>query len=483
MDIGGIITRIKLDTTDFKKGIDESRSKLDTFKGTIGNVGQGLTNIKDAVMPAVRQAALLTAGGIAALGFEAKTAVSAYEASAKGLAQLDAVLKSTGGAAGVTKYQVQTLAAEMQDMTAFEDDAIISAENLLLTFTSIGKDVFPTAIRSIADMSTAMGQDLQSSVIQVGKALNDPVQGISALARVGVQFNATQEETIKKLVEGGKTMDAQKLILAELNKEFGGSAAAALNTFSGRMEQAKNAIGNIQESIGGVIVEALWPFIDQIYNFIRAIGGEEGAAEKTADFIDVIARAGQWIGSVSRDAIPYLVKGFLDLRAALAGIMDGKSGDMIRTISEVLASTAVKSAITGLAMAFETLAKGLQQVDAVLESLAERGLVQTISDISGFSGLLSNTQRQFRDLGKSLKLPGFAAGISNFAGGLAVVGERGPETVALPRGSSVFSNTSPVTQGALHGDTTFNITAVINNDMDIDMLAKKLAFKYRTETG
>jgi hypothetical protein len=65
----------------------------------------------------------------------------------------------------------------------------------------------------MTDMSVALGQDMSSSAIQLGKALNDPIKGVSALQRVGVSFTASQKEQIKTLVQSGRTMDAQKLIL------------------------------------------------------------------------------------------------------------------------------------------------------------------------------------------------------------------------------------------------------------------------------
>ena len=73
------------------------------------------------------------------------------------------------------------------------------------------------------DMSVALGQDATQSAIQLGKALNDPVKGVTALRRVGVSFTAAQIKQIKTLVATGKTLQAQKLILRELNQEFGGS--------------------------------------------------------------------------------------------------------------------------------------------------------------------------------------------------------------------------------------------------------------------
>lgn len=57
-------------------------------------------------------------------------------------------------------------------------------------------------------------------------------------------------------------------------------------------------------------------------------------------------------------------------------------------------------------------------------------------------------------------IPGFADGVRNFGGGMAVVGERGPELVNLPKGSDVFSNRESMSMGG--GGTTINISGTIN---------------------
>src|SRR6185503_5795133 len=103
---------------------------------------------------------------------------------------------------------------------------IQGGENLLLTFTNIGEDVFPSAVKAMNDMAVAMAEgdvsavDLKGSAIQLGKALNDPVKGITALTRVGVTFSDQQKKQIKDFVEQGRVADAQRVILAELEKEF-----------------------------------------------------------------------------------------------------------------------------------------------------------------------------------------------------------------------------------------------------------------------
>jgi hypothetical protein len=166
-------------------------------------------------------------------------------------AQLAAALKSTGGAAGLTQAQLNGMAGELQRVTTFGDEAINSAQALLLTFTKIGGDVFPKAIEAAANMATALGTDLQSATTQLGKALNDPIRGVTALGRAGVQFSADQKAMIASLVETGRTAEAQRLILAELETQFGGSAVAARDTLGGALEGLRNAFGDLLEGDSG----------------------------------------------------------------------------------------------------------------------------------------------------------------------------------------------------------------------------------------
>jgi phage-related minor tail protein len=146
------------------------------------------------------------------------------------LAQTEAVIKSTGGAAGFTVKEMEDLAASLSaanGQSLFTDDQLLSAQNVLATFTEIKGVNFSSATEAIANLSQAMGQDLQSSAVQVGKALNNPTEGLTALTRVGVSFTEEQKKAVEALMETGNVADAQKVILGELERQFGGSASAA----------------------------------------------------------------------------------------------------------------------------------------------------------------------------------------------------------------------------------------------------------------
>jgi hypothetical protein len=160
-------------------------------------------------------------------------------------AQLNAALISTKGIAGQSADALNKHAEALSYVSAFDDDAITGAQALLLTFTKIQGDVFPKATAAILDMAAAMNTDLKSATLQVGKALNDPILGVSALARAGVQFSEAQKDVIKSLTETGRLAEAQGIILAELTTQFEGSAAAAANTLGGALKQLTNELGNL----------------------------------------------------------------------------------------------------------------------------------------------------------------------------------------------------------------------------------------------
>jgi hypothetical protein len=205
-----------------------------------------------------------------ATDFISSTVAAARESQKIGRATA-AVLKSTGGAAGVSAAQVGDYATQLSQVSGIDDEAIQSSENLLLSFTNVkngvgaGNDIFRQATSTIVDMSAALGKDTRSSAIQLGKALNDPIRGLATLSRVGVQFSDQQKTQIKTLVKSGRTMDAQKIILGELNKKFGGAAKAAATP----VDRLKVSLGNLQEELGG----ALTPVIDRSATLLLSFSG------------------------------------------------------------------------------------------------------------------------------------------------------------------------------------------------------------------
>lgn len=204
--------------------------------------------------------------------------------------QLEQRLKSTGGVVGYSSQQLQDMASSLQGLTTFGDEATIEMEALLLTFTNIRGTIFEQSLPAILDMSTAMDQDLKSSAIQVGKALNNPIEGISALTRVGVTFTDAQKEQIRTLQESGRMAEAQAIILRELKTEFGGAAEAARQGLGGSLKSLSNSFGDTLEKIGS----GGTGFIGSVQHLEAVI-----TSEKFLSGLNAIARGIIWVGDVA----------------------------------------------------------------------------------------------------------------------------------------------------------------------------------------
>lgn len=226
----------------------------------------------------------IAVAAVAGLVKVGKELVDAYAVQEQAEVRLAAAIKSTGKAAGLSSTELINMAGELQYMTKFGDEAIISSQAMLLTFTKIGKDVFPTAQKAILNVSEAMGQDLKTSTIQIGKALNDPIAGIGALSRVGIQLTQDQKDLIKSFMDVNDVASAQKIILEELEVQFGGVAEAAADTATGAMVQLKNALGDLKELAGGALAEGMRPLTTALTDFIKRV------ADARKDF--------EWMASV-----------------------------------------------------------------------------------------------------------------------------------------------------------------------------------------
>lgn len=253
-NVGSIHFDLALKTKDFDADVARINSKMQGMGDSFAKIGK-----------AMAIGATVATGAVIAFGV---SAVKSFQESELAVTQLNAVLKSTNGIAGVTADMANDLAKSFQKTTRFSDEMVLSAENMLLTFTNIGKDVFPETTEAVLDMATAMGTDLKSTAIQVGKALQDPIEGVTALQRVGVRLTEQQKKQVEAMVKAGKTAEAQKIILKELQTEFGGSAKMAGTTFAGQIDILKNKFDDLKEAVGETLVKSLTPLMAKLSKFV-----------------------------------------------------------------------------------------------------------------------------------------------------------------------------------------------------------------------
>lgn len=232
------------------KGGDETEQQIDKIDKKSG----GLSKVLGGVGKVAMGAGALVGGAFATALADGVKGTIEME---KHTAQLDAVLKSTNNAVGMSAQEITAMADAFEKTTKFTAESTLEGQNLLLTFTKIGQDVFPQATETMLNMAQAMGTDASSQAIALGKALNDPIAGVASLGRVGVQFSEEQKAMIDTMMQTGDIAGAQSVILKELETQFGGSAEAAGKTFAGQLEIAKNSIGKLTEGMAAGFMPVL----------------------------------------------------------------------------------------------------------------------------------------------------------------------------------------------------------------------------------
>jgi len=286
---------------------------------TVGLAGTVAGGLKEMLAPLL---------GILAVSKAVDLVKDAYKDAEENLAiqrQTTKVIQTTGAAAGVTRKEVEELSMELAQQAGISDEAAQQTANLILTFKNIkniGADkIFDDTTRAAIDMSKSLGTDARSSATMLGKALNDPIRGLTALQRVGVTFTDQQRDQIKTMVAAGNTLGAQKVILKEVSSEFGGAAAAMatptqkLSTLWGRfvVTLGTKLIPVVDKSVDfltDTAVPALVDFAGEMKDVGDAAGQLGGAlGGGVALGFKAIGLAAQGVGSV----LGPIVSGFKEL--------------------------------------------------------------------------------------------------------------------------------------------------------------------------
>lgn len=305
--IGSLRADLSASIAKFQDDMGKAADSVKGFSKRFGKLGKKMQKI-GTVMSAAITAPLALLG---------KDSLTKFQAQEDAIAAVEAGLKSMGDASGFTSKELQKMASDMQDVSTFGDEDILTKVTAnMLTFGNVSGDVFKRASQLSLDLSARLGQDLQSSAIMVGKALNDPVRGLTALTRVGITFSEQQKEQIKQMVAAGDQAGAQALMLEELERQYSGQAEALSKTSKGAMKQLANSWGDFQEQLGQVIAEILPPLVEGLRSVVSWL---QNLSPETKKWIVVVGGAAAVIGPVVA-AVGLMVSGFAALAPVLVGV-------------------------------------------------------------------------------------------------------------------------------------------------------------------
>ena len=251
---------------------------LNGLSGRLSFISTGLTKIGVA--------GLLVSTSLFGLAFATKRALNELQEFETQMFKIDALIKATGGAAGLTSDQINEMAVSLGELTLASANEMRGAAAVLLTFKSITSDVFQSTLTLTQDIGHVMGQTAISGAKQLGKALEDPMRNMEALRRVGVSFNDEQKSLITNMQRSGDIVGAQTELIKILEGQIGGAGEG------GGLAQATDLLAHNTERVAIKFAEASG--VGEAYkSFINSLATVTGAMAKETSLEDQLANAQQ----------------------------------------------------------------------------------------------------------------------------------------------------------------------------------------------
>lgn len=379
-ELSAVHVKLTGDASGLKAALDGTQDELketerssEKTKDSLRGLAKGLASVAAAAV------------GIKGMSSLFSGVVREAEKFETSMLKINAIIRATGGVAGKTGDQILSFAQSLALNTLESTEGVLAAQQRLLTFRKVSGDVFDRAIRASADLSAAMGTDLSSSAVMLGRALEDPITGLTSLTRTGTVFTDAQKDLVKSLVQSGNLQQAQILILKELEAQYGGTAQAAATGYAGALD----TLAQRQQE--------LFLAIDDTLGVTKGLAA---AAKGLANVFDALARNMQRI-------VSYIATAAVAGMIAFRGVIIGAAAAITRLLIPSLAGLRVALMRTGIGAIIVLAGELVYQVTRVVSRLGGMGnAISAVGDLA--EAFLTDIREGFKSF--SLSIDAAAAG-------------------------------------------------------------------------
>lgn len=318
----------------------------------------------------LRSKILLASFGISLFSRGIVSLVRMYGEQEKAERKIHQSISTTGRRAHIASQEIINYASELQNLVAVGDEVILESSAMLTSFTRVDK-VFKEAQLAVLNLSAGMNQDLKTSTIQLGKALQNPLAGINSLARVGVKLSGEQKKQIRDNLHLNDIYGAQKVIIDELNREFGGMAEAIASMTTGELDKLSAAAGDLGERVGSVLAPSILAMTEMSRDFVESLD-----TDKVNIFATAIISLSTAVGSLAllkwaaqkilvyRASIMAATKATLIFKTALFGIVGAIGLVIFNSMRQRIELNKQKEATLDLTDSNKDLAQSLKAIAA-----------------------------------------------------------------------------------------------------------------------
>ena len=452
------------DVAGLSKGLDQGSKEVESFGSKVGDFGK-------------KAGLAFAVAGAAAVAYAGKLLIDGVKAAAEdeaAQAKLAATLMNVTGATKNQTLAVESYITKTSIANNVTDDLLRPSLERLVRATS---DITEAQkLQGLAlDIAAGSGKSLEA----VSNALGKAYEGNSAaLGKLGVGLSAAELKSMS-FDEVTKT----------LSNTFGGQAAIAADTFSGKLGRLGIVFNEAKETVGSFVIDAITPmltlFIDNVVPVINELAtsiGEKLApvfANLATFFTEVLIPVfKEYWEFITKDLIPAIVNFF---EPALAGISKAFGSvskslennrdklqplfDLFKAFFDFASKYLAPFLGNVLGKAFEVLGTVISGVIGIIANLINI-VDSAISGIRTLIGLVSN-----------INLGSIASRLNPFGGGRASGGSvmSGTSYLVGERGAELFtpsSNGTITPNSALGGGNTYNIT--VNGALDGESVSRQI---------
>lgn len=274
---------------------------------------------------------LAASAAVASIAGGVTVALKAYQSQEKQEQKIRATLEATGKSAEISAKQVFALASEYQNLTGVGDDVVLQGQAILLAFKNVSAQALPRATEGFLDLAAIMQTDAKSAALQLGKALNDPAEGLSALSRAGVSFSATEKQLVKQLQEANKFAEAQEVIFNKLDNSITGTARQMAQG-TGIFTILGQTIGDVAETAGKILAPE---FVQLAHTLNSVLLSLQNNADTFENYKAIAIASTVAIGTVISEYFQAVAKGYAAVALIIKGALTLNKDEVVTGLKEI----------------------------------------------------------------------------------------------------------------------------------------------------
>lgn len=183
--------------------------------------------------------------------------------------QMESAMKHLNGATDVQVDSIKNYANQLQNLGSIGDEVQLSGVRQLVSYR-LQADTIEQLMPAMNDLLVYENglMSTQSDAANTGNILAKAMSGqTEELKALGIQFSGAQEE----ILQYGSESERVAALVDVLNKNIGGVSEALADTDLGRIQNLKNAWGDVKEEVGGIIIQLQGKFAQWFVKYMPLI--------------------------------------------------------------------------------------------------------------------------------------------------------------------------------------------------------------------